>query len=146
MARYQYSGVTDQRKASFRRWRDAHALKEAGCWRGAMYLAGYALECRLKASLMEKFGALTLEALEATLSRQYQGGSVEVATHNLEYLFGFTGAISRMRSGDENHRAYRTCLTWKSNWRYRPDEADEEQGLFFLESVQTLLRFVDGNV
>ena len=36
------------RKAALQRKNDAHALLEKQRWRGAMYLGGYAIECKLK--------------------------------------------------------------------------------------------------
>jgi hypothetical protein len=72
MAREQhlYFGVTEQSKAAKHRWDDAQALLAAGRWRGAMYLAGYAVECLLKATLMRRFGCRQLAELEEELRRR----------------------------------------------------------------------------
>jgi hypothetical protein len=72
MTRYVHGGVSDQRTASDKRWQDALALKEANRWLGAMYMAGYALEWRLKFRLMEKYGALNLKALEQELKKRFR--------------------------------------------------------------------------
>ena len=50
MARNEYHGVSEQRKAAFKRKRDAWALHASGPKhaRGAMYIGGYAIECKLK--------------------------------------------------------------------------------------------------
>jgi len=48
-----YSGITEQTKASVHRLDDARALLREQRWRGSMYLAGYAIECQLKAKLMQ---------------------------------------------------------------------------------------------
>ena len=36
------------------RLKDAKALLQAGCWSGAYYLAGYVIECALKAAIAKK--------------------------------------------------------------------------------------------
>jgi len=59
MSKFLYQGITQQRKAALKRLRDAEfllAVEETVTWRrskgpharGAMYLAGYAVECKLK--------------------------------------------------------------------------------------------------
>ena len=64
------------------RARDAEALLNAGRWSGAYYLAGYAIECGLKACI-------------AKLTNQYDYPNKEVAvkcyTHNIETLVEVAG-------------------------------------------------------
>jgi len=60
MARYRHSGRSDQAKASQKRLADAHRLQHEARWRGAMYLGGYSVECKLKARLMERYDLDTL--------------------------------------------------------------------------------------
>jgi len=43
-----YGGISEQSKASKHRLDDARALLNAGRWRSAMYLSGYAVECLIK--------------------------------------------------------------------------------------------------
>jgi hypothetical protein len=47
-----FYGISEQAKAGKHRLDDAHVLFNGARWRGAMYLAGYAIECRLKTKLM----------------------------------------------------------------------------------------------
>ena len=42
------------------RLREALALSRAGGWSGVCYLSGYAIECGLKAAIVEQFRASTL--------------------------------------------------------------------------------------
>lgn len=62
MSRYLYSGRTEQTKAAIKRLIDARKLQEQRRWRGAMYLAGYSVECKRKARLMEMYDLDTLES------------------------------------------------------------------------------------
>lgn len=52
MLRQQFIGIAEQTKASVHRLDDAYALYQAARWRGAMYVAGYAVECLIKSKLM----------------------------------------------------------------------------------------------
>ena len=65
-----YIGVSEQSKASMHRLDDARALINAERWRGAMYMAGYAVECLLKTKLMQVYGCRTLRELENELQRR----------------------------------------------------------------------------
>jgi len=87
MARDLFVGVTEQAKASVHRREDAHALLNATRWRGAMYMAGYSIECLLKAKLMRMYACDNLRDLEVAL--QHRGLLAEHATiftHQLEIL------------------------------------------------------------
>ena len=55
MMRDLFYGVSEQGKAGKHRMDDARALFNAVRWRGAMYLAGYSIECLLKTKLMRMF-------------------------------------------------------------------------------------------
>lgn len=146
-AKYEYGGRTEQAKAAFKRRDDARALAEKERWRGAMYLGGYAVECRLKAKLMEMFNARTLDDLGKILSRKTRG-KVNVATHSIEYLFGFTGARDRLLShGNERVlKAYRCCNTWTTSWRYRPDDGKSEECEQFLNAVEVFYGFIGSSI
>jgi hypothetical protein len=146
-ARYEYGGRTEQTKAAFKRRADARALAEKERWRGAMYLGGYAVECRLKAKLMEMFNARTLDHLGKILTRR-TGQKVELATHSIEYLFGFTGARNRLSShGNERVlKAYRCCNTWTTSWRYRPDDGKSDECEQFLDAVDLFDRFIESSI
>lgn len=66
------------------RARDAEALLDAGQWSGAYYLAGYAVECSLKACV-------------AKMTSQYDFPNKDLATkcytHNLETLVEVAGLV-----------------------------------------------------
>jgi hypothetical protein len=66
-----FGGISEQSKAGQHRRADADALFEKQRWRGAMYLAGYAIECLIKAKLMKMFKQSDLEGLEAELKRRH---------------------------------------------------------------------------
>ena len=67
MVRNLFSGVSEQGKAGKHRLDDARALLNALRWRGAMYMAGYSVECLLKTKLMQMFDCRHLRELEEVL-------------------------------------------------------------------------------
>ena len=84
MVRKRHSGVTEQRRASLQRLKDARVLLAGNRWHGAMYMAGYAVECLLKFKLMRQWNCRNLVELETELGKK--GGGPKVFTHNLEEL------------------------------------------------------------
>ena len=69
MTRERFYGVSEQGKAGKHRLNDARALLNAVRWRGAMYMAGYAVDV-LKTKLMRKFDCRHLRELEEELQRR----------------------------------------------------------------------------
>lgn len=148
MATYQHSGRTAQAKAALKRLLDARRLQADGRWRGAMYLAGYSIECKLKARLMEMYGLDTLEQLEAELEKRL-GHHVSLFTHSIEILFSLTGARDRLVNDPKRPaalQAYRRCNAWHPAWRYRPDDGHEDDCLSFMAAVDEFSNFIDKNV
>lgn len=143
MSKRDFSGRASQAKAGIKRLSDAKKLRDREGWRGAMYLAGYYIECKLKASLMEMHGIWTLEELESKLS-QRTGKSIQAFTHNIEVLMIHTGALKRMDS--IARRAFAKCNQWKTNWRYDPGNSSKDECEAFINAVETLGHFIDRNI
>ncbi len=146
MSRYEYQGITEQYKASIRRMADARILRMQSHWQGAMYLAGYAVECRLKARLMEIYHSRNLKELQERLAERFNDERLEVASHNIERLMSYTGAIARLTKNKETLIAYRICLKWKPAWRYEPTNGDQRNCEEFFEAVRHLLGYLDANL
>lgn len=148
MARYQHAGRTDQAKAAVKRFLDARRLQAQCRWRGAMYLGGYGVECRLKARLMEKYGLDTLGQLEDEIMNRL-GREINVFTHSIEALFALTGAHDRLLQDPRNPtalRAFQRCNRWRPAWRYNPDDGTEDECNDFLEAVEEFSRYISNNV
>jgi HEPN domain-containing protein len=144
MTRQRFSGYSEQWKASIHRHVDAQRLFDAQRWRGAMYLAGYAVECRLKAQLMRRWDCWNLPELEGEL--QQRNLQTSAYTHNLEALLALSGGQDRMRQNRSTWRAFNEVNRWLPAWRYSPDGASREQCEDFLEAVQVILNWIDHNI
>lgn len=89
------------------RARDAEALIEAGQWSGAYYLAGYAIECGLKACI-------------AKLTNQYDYPNKELAqkcyTHKIETLVEVARLDLRRRQDVDSNPALGTNWQIVKDW------------------------------
>ena len=139
MLKIRGSGVSDQRKVAIHRQQDARELQNSGRWRGAMYLLGYAVECGLKARLMERHGLVNLEELQRYLARRL-GRKIDVFTHSLHLLMEWTFAGNRITR--EQRTSWGIVRTWRVEWRYDPDAASQQECHSFFEACQTAMRFI----
>lgn len=143
MSKRDFSGRTSQAKAGLKRLIDAKRLRDRAGWRGSMYLAGYYIECKLKARLMEMYDIWTLEELESKLS-QRTGKPIKAFTHSIEVLMTHTGALKRMDS--TARRSFVKCNRWRTDWRYDPSNGSKDECETFIKAVETLGHFIDRNV
>lgn len=106
---------------------EALALREAGFWVGAIYLAGYAVECFLKAAICK---TLDWADMRATFT-----------THDLELLLVHTGLENQMRSAAAVYDNFRRITyVWPEDrgelLRYRdPAKYTRQDAENFLEWV-----------
>ena len=94
--------------------KDAGTLIAGGAWSSAYYLAGYAIECALKACIAKQF-------------RRYQFPDVETVrkmyTHDLEKLLSLSGLLDELerRSRREDrfgHHWKKVIRSWSETSRY----------------------------
>ncbi len=147
MMRDLFYGVSEQSKAGKHRLDDARALLNATRWRGAMYMAGYSVECLLKTKLMRNYKCRHLRELEEEL--QAKGlivAETTVFTHHLELLLRLTGAIDRLRSNVDNWRLFNLVNRWVPAWRYTADLSNSEDAVDFLAAIEGFSRWIDNNI
>lgn len=143
MGRRDYQGRTDLRKAARKRLGDAKELLQSKepHGQGAMYLAGYAVECKLKAIAMEIHGCWTLQEL----AKNWDVDERDVFTHGLECLIQrlpfhirFTRSrVWRLFAGQVNR--------WKPSWRYSPRRIDKKEAGSFIDAVECVLKWLEAN-
>lgn len=90
--------------ASRRRREDGESLHKAGRWTGAIYLAGYAIECSLKALICSNEGKNSFKE-----TRMFKRGAQGDTLHNLTHLLRETPAIQRAITLDRTG-------TYKNAW------------------------------
>jgi len=111
------------------RLREARALLEAGEYSGAVYLAGYAVECHLKAAICVR---LDWESLLATFK-----------THDLEGLLLYTGLQRKLRNVDLVRSSFTKIVgLWNGGGREPvvryddPASLDQQTAQLFMSSVE----------
>lgn len=97
------------------RVREAEVLLEANCPNGAHYLAGYAMECALKACFAK-----------GILQGQFPDRDkvLQAHTHDLRRLLRVSGVDGILRKSMES-AAFYGALTWSTGLRYRIDATPE---------------------
>ncbi len=138
-----FSGRTEQYKTSLQRAEDARKLREANRWRGAMYLLGYAVECALKAKLMERYGYEHLRDLQAHLHKRFRR-DIDVFTHSLPLLMTWTEGEARISR--TLRRPWGETRKWQVAWRYDPQAGTEKECGDFFSAAEHVLRFIERSV
>src|SRR6266496_3045339 len=96
------------------RIREAKVLLDSGNYEGAYYLAGYAVECALKACIAKQ-------------TKRYDFPDKRLAnaihTHNLTTLVEFAGLEADLRNNAQMHKAFednwKVVKDWSETTRYR---------------------------
>ena len=155
--------IQDYKRSAVRRLEDAKELLEPPTLdltrsdadrrhlRGAMYLAGYAAECLVKAYLIQHKNAQTLAAAVDILNveRQQQGKDpVEqiartAAGHKILYLLQLTG-LPQYPAYDP--KLWARVAQWRSSWRYETDFVDRATAEEFIADVQAVVNWISPKI
>lgn len=140
----EYDGVSELWKAAPKRLADARELLETPTrnpqgsdaairhLRGAVYLAGYAVECVLKVYIIERVDARLQRKgtrvqgwSEALRQRELAGDEPDLRgswSHSFDRLFRATDLSRWAPPGSDIYQTWSTCMKgWKPALRYAPD-------------------------
>jgi len=127
----EFDRTTDYVKAGPRRLADALELLEQPSrdpegsdaahrnLRGAAYLAGYAVECALKACIISQTPGCVRFA-DALRVRSRQGAPSDLEgrrAHNIRLLLHVTDLEGAIEADYELRRSWGVCLKWRPDWR-----------------------------
>ena len=147
MMRELFYGISEQGKAGKHRMDDARALLNAVRWRGAMYMAGYSVECLLKTKLMRMFDCRHLRELEEELQRRrILPVQATIFTHQLELLVRLANGLERLRGDEEHWRLFNMVNRWVPAWRYTADQSTPHDAEDFLAAVDKISRWIENNI
>lgn len=142
-----FYGVSEQSKAGKHRMDDARALLNAVRWRGAMYMAGYSIECLLKTKLMRMYDCRHLRELEEELQRRgVLSAQASIFTHQLELLLRLAQGLERLRQSEEHWRLFNMVNRWVPAWRYTADLSNPEDAADFLAAVTRISHWIENNI
>ncbi len=125
-------------RCAFQRQEDAQILLRADHTTGAVYLAGYGVECILKAMILS---ALT-PAARAVMLSSFRGARA----HDYEWLRTQYLQNGGPRFPREITEAFTLVNDWSTDMRYLPRtlKADEAEG--FLSAAENIIRWADGRI
>lgn len=132
--------------ASRRRLEDAQALHQQKRWSGAMYLAGYAIECSLKSLICYEERKNNFKDTQI-----FKNGLKAAELHNLARLLdGVPSIESAIQRANKTDRTNGYLAAWNmvsSVWRndelrYSDQSGNERESQRFIESVQKLHRLL----
>ncbi len=106
---------------------------------GAMYLAGYAVECVLKAYLIVLHGKSDFSEVLRELKKA--GTPVEMAAHSLTSLL----SASDLRETPGSKAGIAICAKWTTAWRYAPQVPGfgAPDARDFVESAKLLCQWIN---
>jgi HEPN domain-containing protein len=103
---------------------DAKALLAAKRWGGAYYLAGYAVECGLKACVLVRLSA------EVGLVFEDRRFSEKCWTHNLEQLLSLAGLMEMLVVDPELFARWDIVKDWNEASRYERRTKNKAEELY----------------
>jgi hypothetical protein len=143
-----HDGYSEYVKAAQHRLADALELLEEPTYpgksgnpqsrhlRGAMYLAGYAVECILKAYIITRHPPCrTLVEVDPTL--------VAAAGHGLDRLLVTSGLEAQLL---DRRQDWGICRSWTPDWRYNPQIPSRGEALNFVQSAERIHRWLKNQV
>ena len=119
---------------AWHRLEDAETLLDGHRWQGAVYLAGYAVECGLKASLIVR----TAQARRREMLSDFVGRR----GHDLSWLRQML-AVQGEHLTATIHEELALLSMWSTDLRYEASTGDPEDAQEFLDAARRVLRWID---
>ena len=142
-----HNGVSELAIASRQRLADAKVLLNASRWRGAMYMAGYAVKCLLKAKLIHIYDCKNLRQLEDLLrQRSILPAHRTVFTHQLEDLLKLAPGYNRLRQDRNFWHTFQVINLWTPQWRYTAKRSTRQEATRFLTFLENVMHWIDANL
>jgi HEPN domain-containing protein len=125
-------------RAGQQRWEDARFLLEAGRALGAVYLAGYCVECLLKALILSQVPA----ADRGDILKQFRGAKA----HEYQWLQDRYYSLGGARFPPAVVQAFEPVAVWGTELRYKPGTLREEDAREFFASAEMIRAWADGRL
>jgi HEPN domain-containing protein len=125
-------------RCAFQRYEEAEVLFKAEYTTGAVYLAGYGIECILKALvLMTVPASFRLDTLKS-----FRGGKA----HEYEWLRSLYLTNGGGRFPREITQHFTLVNDWSTDLRYTPRSVRDEEAEAFVASAVAIIRWADGRL
>jgi len=125
-------------RAALQRLEDARTLLSANRTTGAVYLAGYAVECAFKALLLARLGAKE----QATMIDSFRGAR----GHSLESLRDRFQKLSGVRLPNVVANQFSIVMSWNTDLRYETGNVRNKEAVYFLSATEVILTWAKKQV
>ena len=140
------------RQTAIQRFEDARVLLRAGRTTGAMYLAGYSVECILKALLLsalsEPESVVMVKYFRGTIGHDY--GMVKSFRGTIGHDYGWLRDQYLMSGGaaspKEISRAFVLVGAWSTDIRYEPGAKPAKIAGDFLAETERIIEWAEGRL
>lgn len=125
-------------RCAFQRYEESQVLFEANYTTGAVYLAGYGIECILKALvLMSAPAGERLETLKSLRGNK---------AHEYEWLRSLYLTNGGARFPSKITRDFTLVNDWSTDLRYTPRSVRTDEAQAFLDSAASIISWADGRL
>jgi HEPN domain-containing protein len=125
-------------RSAKQRFIDSRFLLQGDRTTAAMYLAGYSVECMLKALILALSPAGSRKAILAS----FRGGKA----HDFIWLKDLYHKQGGADFPPEVVKAFARVNTWTTAMRYNPATAKKKDAALFLGAAETILNWADGRL
>ena len=125
-------------RSAKQRFADGELLLKAGRTTGAVYLAGYSVECMLKAMLIEA----TPKGGRVALVRSFRGAKA----HDFEWLRYEYRRLNCPPIPPEIHESFLLVSTWSTEYRYHAGTIEASDAENFVSAAEAIIRWADGRM
>ena len=125
-------------RCAFQRYEEAEFLLEGGYTTGAVYLAGYGIECILKALVLMTvpFGQ------RLNMLQSFRGSRA----HEFDWLRNLYLTNGGSRFPGDVTRQFTLVNDWSTDLRYTPRSVREDEAKAFLAAAVVIIRWADGRL
>ncbi|MBL9124274.1 MAG: HEPN domain-containing protein [Planctomycetaceae bacterium] len=125
-------------RAGFQRLEDAQVLFRAGRNQGAQYLAGYAVECVLKALILHR----TPGRRRAAALNSFRGAR----GHDLEWLWEELRHLREPPATADVQREFARLVTWGTGFRYEVGTIKQQDAAAFVAAAEGIAAWVHARI
>lgn len=125
-------------RAAKQRYDDALLLLQLQRTTGAVYLAGYSVECMLKALILESVP----RGQETVILTQFRGQQA----HNPDWLLRLCRKSVSINIPIPIATQLISVNSWSTNLRYQPGPLDKDDAKQFIDSVEQISLWVEGRL
>ena len=125
-------------RVAYQRLEEAEVLYKAGYYNGAVYLAGYAVECMLKTIILNS----TRKSDHKTVEAEFRGQRA----HQFEWLRKRYYQTNAPQFPKETNDSLVFVSTWETSLRYKPGVGNRDDSKRFMAEVTKILKWADGRI